>query len=380
MFLCLTPYAVQLALIHKQNLHLNQAIERIEKDNSSIAKKNPGALFENRTEMDTTNSKEKEKNNTFIETNPNQKRKIILKKFNLNNKFPTKLQTDFSQKEDNEKILKGRKLFSNNNNSTGKFQVKQKILVEFPENHKESEKRKNELNSPLLEMERYITPIFQDISFIENFKDFLNMEIDLIKKGKINYDSFTFDQNFIHNHYKVDKCNRENCPISKGICISTQTKKCFCNPKTLNFLKSDPENTKIHSFVGKDLCGYIQKSLLKAMFLEILFPFGLGHYYTERYLFAFMKFFSFFIIPLMIILIFGFTFSGLVKANLERSKKDLNFMKIVKDEEKFKFEYVEYFKKFILIIHIGSFLLSLVTDSLFFGLGIYKDGNGFNLV
>jgi len=157
-----------------------------------------------------------------------------------------------------------------------------------------------------LEIKQSINPIFGEISYIDDFQDFLKTQIEKINEEKEDYDSFSFDQHFIHNHYKVEKCNFDSCPINKGFCSNLQKNKCICNPHTLNFFPStDPYNKKINRKFKKDLCGYEQKKIIFAMLLEIIIPFGMGHLYAERYLFALLKFVSFFMIPLMILLIFG---------------------------------------------------------------------------
>ena len=76
------------------------------------------------------------------------------------------------------------------------------------------------------------------------------------------------------------------------------------------------------------------------MLYEIVIPFGLGHLYAKRYLFALIKFVSFFMIPLLILLIFGFNIVESIKKNLNKFRKDFDYPKIEKEEK--KFEYMEY--------------------------------------
>lgn len=82
-------------------------------------------------------------------------------------------------------------------------------------------------------------------------------------------------------------------------------------------------------------------------------------------------------IPLLIILIFGMDVIDNIKKNLKNFRKDFNYPKI---EEEKKFAYMEYLKIAIISIQFGSFFLNYILDAFFFGLGIYKDGNGFDLV
>jgi len=297
------------------------------------------------------------------------------------------------QREQKNKILDENKLdntyFSESKNFTKENIIKnstrqikqisnfiQKNTIEATE--EENEENDEDQDDSTVEIKQTINPIFNEISYLDDFQDFLKTQIEKINEEKEDYDSFSFDQHFIHNHYKVEKCNLDTCPITKGFCSNLHKNKCICNTHTLNFFPTtDPYNMKVNRKFRKDLCSYKQKKIISAMVLEILIPFGLGHLYAQRYLFALLKFVSFFMIPLFILLIFGIDLIENLKKNLKKFRRDFNYPKIEEDK---KFEYMEYFKTGIITLQLGSFFISYMLDAFFFGLGIYKDGYGFDLV
>merc|ERR1711957_859209 len=112
------------------------------------------------------------------------------------------------------------------------------IKEENEENYSDQEN-----DESIIEIKQTINPIFNENeeTWVDEFQDFLKTKIQKINEEKEDYDSFSFDQHFIHNHYKVEKCNFDNCPNTKGFCSSFKKNKCLCNPHPLNFFPtSDP--------------------------------------------------------------------------------------------------------------------------------------------
>ena len=86
----------------------------------------------------------------------------------------------------------------------------------------------------------------------------------------------------IHDSKSV-KCSEDTCPHKQGECIENI---CLCAPGYITYY---PKNT----LVKEKLCNYPIKYKYYAIWLEMLFPFGLGHFYSCRYLHGFIKFLLF---------------------------------------------------------------------------------------
>jgi hypothetical protein len=137
------------------------------------------------------------------------------------------------------------------------------------------------------------------------------------------------------------QCTFTTCPPTRGTCVEN---KCIC----FEGYTTLPEPFQPH-------CNYKQKSKLLAFFLELFFPVGAGHLYAGRTISALIKLFSF------LMIIFSFC------CNL--------CLVILSIEQKF------------LICPSLVFLLALVTwivleavDLVYFGFGIYKDGNDIEMI
>jgi hypothetical protein len=220
----------------------------------------------------------------------------------------------------------------------------------------------------------------------ELLKYFQKSKNTVIKRELIGNNSPMSNKNYFYSYYKLDNCNPITCPNYVGFCgdIEKNKNKCMCNTNTLNYLPKDPLNLNIYKKTEDYLCNYEEKSKIVAILLEVMFPFGLGHFYSERFLFGILKFLIFFIMPLLLLLIFGFDVidkvrDNLVEFNLNKDLNQSNSNITIEQQFEDKVKYFKNFNNYFILIQIW-FFLSLIFDLLLFGFGIYKDGNGFDLV
>ena len=79
------------------------------------------------------------------------------------------------------------------------------------------------------------------------------------------------------------ECNNITCPIDQGQCIENL---CLCAPGYTTFYSKEEK-------VKQELCNYPYKYKYYAIWFEMIFPFGLGHFYACRYLHGLTKFILF---------------------------------------------------------------------------------------
>ena len=75
-------------------------------------------------------------------------------------------------------------------------------------------------------------------------------------------------------------CDNKTCPSKQGECIQNL---CLCAPGYTTFYKDN-------IYKNKPFCNYAFRYKNWAIWLEISMPFGVGHFYCERYLHGLMKF------------------------------------------------------------------------------------------
>lgn len=83
-------------------------------------------------------------------------------------------------------------------------------------------------------------------------------------------------------------CTPENCPENNGECIENL---CLCSAGFTTFYI---DNKKIEK-----LCNYALKSKTWAISFEMLFPFGIGHFYVKRYMHGLAKFILFWFLSIL---------------------------------------------------------------------------------
>ena len=85
------------------------------------------------------------------------------------------------------------------------------------------------------------------------------------------------------------ECTNIICPLDQGQCIENI---CLCAPGYTTFYPKNDNNS------NKQLCNYPYKYKYYAIWFEMIFPFGLGHFYTCRYLHGLGKFAIFWFLAL----------------------------------------------------------------------------------
>ena len=154
--------------------------------------------------------------------------------------------------------------------------------------------------------------------------------------------NFTFLTLVSHFKSIIQNCTLTNCPSKFGECLNDV---CLCGPgyttieSSIN--KADSQNFQF--------CNYAYKYNEYAAYYEALFPFGAGHFYTERYLHAILKFLLFWFVSLNRII----------------------FHKTIK-----LYPIIEWLNNYMLWV----FAICYLTDYLGFSYNYYKDGNGVTLL
>ena len=80
--------------------------------------------------------------------------------------------------------------------------------------------------------------------------------------------------------YKCLECSEDSCPQDQGECIENI---CLCAPGYTTFY---PKGT----IIKDQYCNYSYKYKYYAIWFEMLFPFGIGHFYAVRYMHGLFKF------------------------------------------------------------------------------------------
>ena len=137
-------------------------------------------------------------------------------------------------------------------------------------------------------------------------------------------------------------CSMKNCPKQYGECVNSI---CLCGAgyTTIESLtnKKDAQNFMY--------CNYDYKYNEYAAYFEALFPFGVGHYYCQRYLHALLKFILFWFV---------------------------SFNKIIFHKTIKSYPWFEWANKYLLWV----FALTYVVDYFAYSYSYYTDGNGYDLL
>ena len=88
---------------------------------------------------------------------------------------------------------------------------------------------------------------------------------------------------YLINNSESLQCNADSCPDDQGECIENI---CLCAPGYTTFYPKGEKNKN-------KLCNYAYKYKNYAIWFEMIFPFGIGHFYTCRYLHGLIKFILF---------------------------------------------------------------------------------------
>ena len=140
-------------------------------------------------------------------------------------------------------------------------------------------------------------------------------------------------------------CNASNCPPVRGLCVRNV---CVCTPKYTTVNNEYVKNNGIN-------CNYELKSKLFALLLEFFFPFGMGHYYSEKMILFSIK-----------LCLFG----GLILSCC--------FIACFLAEDKITGCQTVLTLIFLLCI-ISLFILQII-DLVSYGFGLYHDGNGVAMI
>ena len=138
-------------------------------------------------------------------------------------------------------------------------------------------------------------------------------------------------------------CNTGNCPPLRGLCSNNI---CVCQEGFVTVNNNYIKNNGI-------FCNYILKSRYIAFILEFFFPFGAGHFYAGKTIFASIKLGIF----VTLIICFFIWLCFISKNGTETNAGSITLALIV-------------FLSIIILI------LMQIFDLIAFAFGLYSDGNG----
>ena len=134
-------------------------------------------------------------------------------------------------------------------------------------------------------------------------------------------------------------CSEQTCPKNRGECIENL---CLCAPDYTTFYPKGINN-------NSELCNYPLKYKKYAICFEMLFPFGIGHFYACRYFNGIIKFVLFWFLSIE---------KSLFKKKIRRNPELLKVAKIC----------------------YWLFLLLYTVDFFCFTFNYYLDGNKFPFI
>ena len=137
-------------------------------------------------------------------------------------------------------------------------------------------------------------------------------------------------------------CNLENCPPQRGVCYGNR---CICQS---NYITTNIGNS------NGIFCNYRLKSKMIAFILEFLFPFGVGHFYSGNIILGVIK------LGLWILLISMFcSILCCIAVKVINACTIIIFLTI--------------------LLSVLGLVFMEIFDLLSYGLGIYKDGKGYEM-
>ena len=139
-------------------------------------------------------------------------------------------------------------------------------------------------------------------------------------------------------------CNEGNCPTTRGMCSNN---KCICNENYITTDNKVLENNGI-------FCNYELKSRFIAFLLEFFFPFGVGHFYSGKIYLA--------IIKLGLFAIMICSCCCVLCCVVGKEAGSLSLVVCI-----------------IIVLSIIVLVVMEICDLIGYGLGIYKDGNGYEM-
>jgi hypothetical protein len=141
-------------------------------------------------------------------------------------------------------------------------------------------------------------------------------------------------------------CGNASCPTDQGVCINIDNgQECICDNK---FTTYPPESDR--------KCNYTKKSRLTAFLLELFLTYGIGHFYAGQYYLAVPKFFFF---------CFNYCLFVYLRMVVRNNEYNNNTSKLI-----------VFMAYVFLILMVGW----QIADLVLYGRGIYRDGNGIDLI
>jgi hypothetical protein len=141
-------------------------------------------------------------------------------------------------------------------------------------------------------------------------------------------------------------CGNSTCTANNGICITVNNiPECVCNEGVITFPPEYPAK-----------CNYTLKYRLTAFLLELFLTYGIGHFYAGNYYLA---------VPKMFFFCFSYCLFVFLRMVVRNNEYDNNTS-----------QWIVVMAYVFCILMLGWYIADLVL----YGLGIYKDGNGVDLV
>jgi len=159
----------------------------------SLNKKNRISAIKSKTNKE---AKKTSNTNMFHKNKKTTHNKKLIKiSKNKNENFSKKNMTQNIKNESNNTTSKEKKLTVNEENKKQINQTNQNQNQNQKQdiNTVEANEEDEEIQDSLIEIKQKVKPIFKEISYLDDFQDFLKTQIDKINMQKIDYDSFSFD-------------------------------------------------------------------------------------------------------------------------------------------------------------------------------------------